>query len=436
MEELTPLLPFPYPKSDGSLRWLHVAAPEELIVLRTAAGHVGRSTDQLLSSRVYSNRLDRRYRCWQFRKKAWRKFIDRGVSLLDGLRHSAMCRTDIESYYPTVDIERLRSVLQESRCLESAALLILKVLGQWQLRDSLRGIPIGPEVSAIIGNFFLHPVDRLLEAKGYEHLRWSDDILIFGPTLARCQGSMAVLDEVLSDLHLTRSVKKTRDFDDIYKARANLKDYFLTSLTDLLDLDDDAGAEAVRAAYDSHVVGNPQVAQHRFRWVVKTLLYKRDSYGCLSLASDPTLMNVDPKLSGQYLREVAVSGKRVKAKRVVDAIMDHLSKPVEERFHALNLHMLNVLRHRRFGDAEAKEFRRIATDSALLWPVRVFGWAAYVKSTKNYPELIEAARAETIPQLRRGMITNLRGNSTRSFLAHARAKFPESRFTVQWLQAA
>ena len=126
-----------------------------------------------------------------------------------------MCRTDIESYYPTVDIERLRSVLQESRCLESAALLILKVLGQWQSHDSLRGIPIGPEVSAIIGNFFLHPVDRLLEAKGYEHLRWSDDILIFGPTLARCQGSMAVLDEVLSDLHLTRSVKKTRDFDDI-----------------------------------------------------------------------------------------------------------------------------------------------------------------------------------------------------------------------------
>jgi hypothetical protein len=166
VEELTPLLPFPYPKSNNSLRWLHIAGPEELIVLRTAAGYVGRSTDQLLSSRVYSHRLDRSSRCWKFQKKAWRKFIDHGVSLLDGLRYSAMYRTDIASYYPTVEIERLRSVLQDFGCLGRAALLILKMFRQWQVRDDLHGIPIGPEVSAIIGNFFLHPVDRLLEARG------------------------------------------------------------------------------------------------------------------------------------------------------------------------------------------------------------------------------------------------------------------------------
>ena len=66
------LLPFPYPKYSSSLRWHSVAGPEELIVLRTAAGHVVRSTDPLLSPRVHSNRLDRRYRCWHFRdyKKA------------------------------------------------------------------------------------------------------------------------------------------------------------------------------------------------------------------------------------------------------------------------------------------------------------------------------------------------------------------------------
>ena len=51
-------------------------------------------------------------------------------------------------------------------------------------------------------------------------------------------------------------------------------------------------------------------------------------------------------------------------------------------------------------------------------------------------ELMDAARAETIPQLRRGMITNLKGRSRQSFLNHARANFPESRYMVQWVQAA
>jgi hypothetical protein len=162
VEELAPLLPFPYPKSNNSLRWLHVAGPEELIVLRTAAGYVGRSTDQLLSCRVYSHRLDRRYRCWRFRdyKKAWSRFVNRGLSLLDGHRHSAMYRTDVEAYYPSVDVERLQSLLQECECLVPAAALILKVLQKWQLQDGLRGLPIGPEVSAVIGNFLLHPVAR------------------------------------------------------------------------------------------------------------------------------------------------------------------------------------------------------------------------------------------------------------------------------------
>jgi hypothetical protein len=427
------LLSFPYPKSSTSLRWLHVAGPEELIVLRAAAGQVVRSTDPLLSPRVCSNRLDRRYRCWRFRnqRKAWSKFINRGVSLLDGRPHSAMYRTDVAGYYPSVDVERLRSVMQECGCLVPAAVLILNVFREWQLRDGLQGLPIGPEVSAVIGNFLLHPVDRSLEANRYEYLRWSDDILTFGQTIANCQGSMVVLDKVLSNLRLTRSVEKTLAFDNVYDARRNLQDHWLTSLTDLLRLDDDLGMQAVRSAYDSEIRGHPEVKRYRFRWVLRALKNKHDPYGCLSLARDASLMNIDPQLSGQYLGEAGLNDTRV-----VDAMMDHVSRPAEDLFDGLDLHLLDAMRRRRFGDAEAKEFRSIATDSSRRWPVRVYGWAAYVRSTQHYPELMDAARAETIPQLRRGMIANLKGRSRQSFLNHARANFPESRYMVQWVQAA
>jgi hypothetical protein len=225
--------------------------------------------------------------------------------------------------------------------------------------------------------------------------------------------------------------RRRAGFDNVYDARDNLRDHCITSLTDVLRLGEDVGSKAVHRAYDLEIRGNPDVERHRFRWVLQTLLNKHDPYGCLSLAREPSLMNVDPRLSGQYLRDAGL-----KNISVVDAIMDRLSNKAEDRFDGLDLHLLAAVRRRSFGNAEAEEFRNIATDSARRWPVRVFGWAAYVKSTKNYSELMEAARAQTNPQLRRGIIANLRGRATREFLAHVRTNFPESRYTVHWLQAA
>ena len=106
-----------------------------------------------------------------------------------------------------------------------------------------------------------------LEANGYAYLRWCDDILTFGRTIASCQGSMVVLDEVLANLRLTRSVKKTLGFDNVYDARRNLQHYWPTSLSDLLRLDEDRGREAVRTAYDSQIRNNPEVERYRFHWV-------------------------------------------------------------------------------------------------------------------------------------------------------------------------
>jgi hypothetical protein len=340
-----------------------------------------------------------------------------------------MYRTDIQAYYPSVVLDRLESLLDEHRCLVPEAVTILKILREWQVRDNLKGLPIGPEISSVIGNFLLHPVDRSLEAHGYEYLRWSDDILTFGRTIEACEPSMFLLDHVLADLRLTRSLRKTRPFDNAYDAQCNLQDQWLTSLTDLLGQDEYTGMGAVRSAYDAEIKGHPEVPKHRFRWVLRTLRNKHDAYGCPSLARDPALMNVDPQLSGQYLGE-----NGLKDSRVMNALMDCLSKPAEDRFDGLNLHLLSSMRHRAFGNAEANQFINIATDCSQRWPVRAYGWAAYVKSTQDYTQLMEAARAETIPQLRRGIIASLKGHAQRNFLAHARVNFPESRYTVQWLQ--
>jgi hypothetical protein len=222
-----------------------------------------------------------------------------------------MYRTDVASYYPSVDVEQLRALLQECGCLVPAAVLILKIFRAWQIRDGLQGLPIGPEISAVIGNFLLRPVDRSLAANDYEYLRWSDDILTFGRTIASCQDSMVVLDEVLSNLRLVRSVEKTLPFDNVHDARCNLRDHWLTSLTHLLRFDEDVGRQALHSAYDSQIRDHREVKRDRFHWVIRTLKNKHDPYGCLSLARDPSLMNVDPQLSGEYLKDVGLKDARV-----------------------------------------------------------------------------------------------------------------------------
>lgn len=431
-EEPGLLLPFPYPKSASALRCLHVAAPEELIVLRTAAGRVIRLTDALLSPKVFSSRLDQKASCWRFRpwNKANREFISRGLSLLDGRRNSAMYRTDIEAYYPSIDVKRVRRLLKNWQCFTPAADFIFNIYKKWQSRDRLQGLPIGPEASGVLGNIFLRPIDTLLEAHRYEHLRWCDDILIFGRTISNCAGSIGLVDNELSKLGVSRSITKTHPFDNVSDARRNLSDYWLNSLSNVIHVDNDVGREAIRGAYDSKIKGNPEVEGRRFRWVLRTLKNKNDPYACASLARDPSLMNVDPKESGEYMAMVGLRDSVC-----VNGIMDRISKPAQDLFDALNLHLLKALKGRRFGQAEAKEFKRIATDSSRRWPVRVYGWAAYVKTTQDYLDLMEAARAETIPQLRRGMIASLKGHASRKFLTHAREDFPESRYTVQWLQS-
>ena len=70
---------------------------------------------------------------------------------------------------------------------------------------------------------------------------------------------MVVLDDALSNLRLARSVEKTLAFDNVYDARRNLRDHWLTSLTDLLCFDGDLGIQAVRSAYDSEIRGHPEV---------------------------------------------------------------------------------------------------------------------------------------------------------------------------------
>lgn len=427
-----PLLRFPYPNTPTKLRWFSIAQPEDLALLRIAAGRIATRTDRLLSFKVFSHRLDSDSACWAFRnpKRAWGQFAEKGIELLNDRRYAAMCRTDIASYYGSIRLESLASMLRNMRCDSSALWLIIRILGAWQRDDPELGLPIGFEASSVLGNAFLKPIDDLIEKLGVTHLRFGDDILLFAEKLEVCDAVLPPLDGELDTLALKRSREKTRPFDDPAAAAENLRSAHLSSLGEFLKLDRGAGMKAVHRAFDEMVLPGT-ASPTEFRWVINTLANKQDKYACVPLAQNGELMNFDPRASADYLNNSGLQDERV-----VEGVMDRLTKVADDKHDGLDLHLLRAMSARPFGAVEAKEFRRIATDPSRRWPVRNWAWHAYARTSGRYIELMEAARSETSSPVRRAIVAATKDHAKRTFVRHVTENFDECRFTARWLDAA
>ena len=426
------LLRFPYPNTPTKLRWFSIAQPEDLVLLRTAAGRIALRTDRLLSTKVFSHRLRPASGCWAFQNpgRAWEQFTLRGIELLHHNHHAAMCRTDVASYYASISLESLASMLRNLRCESSALWLIVRVLGSWHHQDSQLGLPIGIEASAVLGNAFLKPVDDLIEKLGVAHLRYGDDVLLFGDSLGACDSVLPPLDNKLDALGLTRSIEKTLRFDDRAAAIRNLRSAHLASLSEFVRLDNEAGMDAVHRAFDEEVLPGT-ASPSDFRWVVKTLTNRQDKYACRPLAQNTELMNFDPRASADYLKNLSLQDQRV-----VDGAMERLTQVANDKFDGLDLHLLRAMSSRSFGGVEATEFRRIATDASRRWPVRNWAWHAYARTSGRYVEMMEAARSEDSAPVRRAIVVALKGHAKRTFVRHVSQNFGECRYAVRWLDAA
>jgi hypothetical protein len=238
------------------------------------------------------------------------------------------------------------------------------------------------------------------------------------------------IDERLSAIRLERSREKTVIFDDPDDAVENLKSGRIDYLGHLLNVDPEHGLANLRWDFEEQVNGTEEPDPSKFRWLVKTLQHKADDYACASLADAPEKMNIDPKVTSDYFAATGLDQTRI-----VDGMMNRLTGGAEEQYEGLDLHLLRAASTRAFGDSEAKEFKKIATDTSRRYPIRNWAWQAYARTSGRFTELAEAARAEHGPEVRRGIIISMRGLVDSRFLDHVRRNFPESRYAADWLGA-
>ena len=129
-------------------------------------------------------------------------------------RNAFVMRTDVKSYYDSIDQQRMLEML--ARYVKDRPVLNLL----WQAmrrsvtwgglyKDCERGISRGCPLSPLLGAFFLHELDQSMERSGLFYARFMDDILVLAPTRWKLRRAVRQVNTELARLDLAQHPDKT-----------------------------------------------------------------------------------------------------------------------------------------------------------------------------------------------------------------------------------
>lgn len=215
------------PKSPYTMRELTILHPHDLLIYTALAQSIKTDVEAARvpvdAQRVFSFRVD---------ASAGRLFLP---SLHSAYRERLATRSadkavgwvataDIADFYPRIYQHRLHnalaSVATSQRTRDVARVLVEKFL-MHLARGNSYGIPVGPIASRLLGEALLIDVDEALMSRGFDFVRWVDDISIFCHDEVEARRALHFLGWWLWDKHgLTLQATKTRATTvESYKSR-------------------------------------------------------------------------------------------------------------------------------------------------------------------------------------------------------------------------
>jgi RNA-directed DNA polymerase len=141
--------------------------------------------------------------------------------LLRSGRHNHVVEVDIKGYFDNISHKRLMALVGEriadGRVLELIEKFlkqkIMSPLGWIEAKEHEAGTPQGGVISPLLANIYLNPLDHMMSSKGYEMVRYADDMVILCPSVESAQAALQLLREWMADAELTLHPEKTRIVD-------------------------------------------------------------------------------------------------------------------------------------------------------------------------------------------------------------------------------
>lgn len=150
-----------------------------------------------------------------FRPRRSCKDALRRVQALLRSRYTWVVDADIQSYYDSIDHDRLMSEVAKE-VADSRVLGLVEALVKQSVMDANtrwwpeEGIPQGSTIGPLLANVYLHPVDEVLVREGYEVTRFADDLVIQCRTEREARAALERLRTEMSDRGLALHQEKTR----------------------------------------------------------------------------------------------------------------------------------------------------------------------------------------------------------------------------------
>ena len=205
----------PISKPDGGLRWLTRLDPAGEAEYRDTVRPLASRIERALGPEVFAVRTRPvaggwSLAPWRPARAAWQRTLRRLIC--DVTRETTFAVADVHDCYGSISPETIAALLGPGAA--HAVDFLRRVHDR-----GVRGLPIGPAPSAVLANAVLSEMDRVIRGTGARHVRWVDDVFLWGSG-AEVRHALRALDDVAAGMGLALHPEKTRVLADRHEARA------------------------------------------------------------------------------------------------------------------------------------------------------------------------------------------------------------------------
>ena len=304
--------------------------------------------------------------------ETWPSFQAEAARTYKSLGYRYLTKTDITSYFENIDLSileaRLRSILSnENRILE----IMFRVLNSWTRSTSKgtpigRGIPQGNDVSSVLGNIYLFPLDESLDRfcnrNDAKWMRYVDGVKVFTKNEKDAREVVFLINEELRRLHLSLQGSKTK----------------IISGEDLNYEIDNSDFEKVKKVSEKLQKLDPSKGNDNKK-ITKHLLELRPLAKHYRRNLPESIRRLDWKQHRLLRRLLTVYGK-AKRPYLLESAIHAIKEHPEERLLKSALRYLTFLQYKKH-DELADELFEILNDNLLLFQYQI---ASVIEAFKDF----------------------------------------------------
>lgn len=230
------------PKPSGLIRIGAILKPLDRLIYQAIADLLAPSIEKDINRRsVYSNILlkhDSDGYMFENSSNCYKNFKEAVINKCKDGNYSHVIKTDIASYFDTIDQHRLINSLRTLNCDSGAINLLEELFLSFRERHSY-GIITGLFPSDLFGNYYLNGIDNQFLIDNIESIRYVDDIYIF---LKKRVEGLKVLENLCNTLRkeglfLNESKTKISTVDEIHLEETETDRIFNEINEDFKDID-------------------------------------------------------------------------------------------------------------------------------------------------------------------------------------------------------